>query len=158
MKKPYKISKKIRKNLPRTSKIQSIPGTGGYVGEKREESVKLQVLGYDENKLIDKELSSVDEILSLKEDCSVTWLNVTGVHDEAIIRTIGQRFDIHPLVLEDIADTTRRPKFEEYDDYLFIVLKMINMENTTNDIVMEQVSLIVGRDYVISFQERGGSS
>ena len=156
MKKPYQISHKVRKNLPRTSKIQSVPGSGGYVGEKRENPVKLQAIGYDENNIIDKELTSVDEILSLKKKFSVTWLNVTGVHDEKIIRKIGECFNFHPLVLEDIVNTTQRPKIEEYDDYLFIVLKMINIESDTKEIVMEQISLIVGEDYVISLQEREG--
>ena len=91
-----------------------------------------------------------------QESPTVTWLNITGVHNETIIHEAGEIFNIHPLVLEDIANTTQRPKVEEYDDYLFLVIKMAYFSKETDEIVMEQVSLIIGKDYVISLQEKEG--
>ncbi|TFG58029.1 MAG: magnesium/cobalt transporter CorA, partial [Spirochaetales bacterium] len=87
---------------------------------------------------------------------TVTWLNITGVHEENIIHDLGRIFNIHPLVLEDIANTTQRPKMEEYDDYLFVVTKMAYFKEDTGEVILEQVSLLVGKDYVISLQEIQG--
>ena len=156
MNKPFHKSHSVLRNIPRTAEIHSVPGSGGYVGEKRETDVKLQVLDYNENVVIEKELSSVSDILSYIGKNTVTWLNVSGVHNESILQELGKCFNIHPLVLEDIANTTQRPKLDEYDDYLFVVLKMINLESNSEEIVMEQISLIVGKDYVISLQEKEG--
>ena len=156
MKKPFSKPVWINKLLPRIGKIASIPGTVSYIGVKREAGIKLHILDYNEQDFTEKELTSVEESLPFKESPTVTWLNITGVHDEKIINEVGNKFNIHPLVLEDIANTTHRPKIEEYDDHLFIILKMAYFNNETSDFNMEQVSLIVGKDYVISLQEKEG--
>ncbi len=150
------ISRGIRKQLPKTSQAQASPGSGGYVGEKREAPVKLQFFHYDEQQYTEKELASLDEINSFSVKQGISWLNVTGVHDELIIQQIGKIFSIHPLVLEDVANTTQRAKVEEYDDYLFVVLKMATIDQETKTVILEQVSLIVGPHYVISLQEQEG--
>ncbi len=146
----------ISKLLPKTGKPASTPGTIKYLGKKREAPVKMHILDYNETNFTEKEISSIAESLPFKESPSVTWLNITGVHDEKIIHEIGEKFNIHPLVLEDIANTTQRPKIEEYDNYLFVIVKMAYFKEETKEIVFEQVSIIIGKDYLISLQEKEG--
>jgi len=130
------------------------PGTVKYVGKERETPVKIQVMEYHNDHFSEKEIRNITEILPLKDSPMVTWVNVTGVHDTLLIESIGEAFGIHSLVLEDIANTTQRPKLEEYDGYLFAVVKMTYLDNVSGEIVIEQISLIIGKNYVISFQEK----
>ncbi len=146
----------ITRLIPRTAKPFSVPGTVTYVGKEREIPVKLHILDYDETNFTEKDLVSISESLPFKDSPSVTWLNITGVHDEKVIHEIGETFKIHPLVLEDIANTTHRPKVEEHDNYLFVIIKMAYYNVDTSEVVMEQVSLLVGKNYVISLQEKEG--
>lgn len=143
----------ISKLLPKTSKPASAPGTVTYIGKKQEEPVKLHMIDYNETDFTEKKLESLAESLPFKESPTVTWLNYTGVHDVQSINEVGEIFQIHPLVLSDIANTTQRPKFEEYDNYLFVVIKMSYFKENTGEVYLEQVSLLLGKDYVISFQE-----
>jgi magnesium transporter len=144
------------KLLPRTGKAASIPGTIEYVGIQRKTPVTLHVLDYNEKDFTEKDLANVGEILPFKERPTVTWLNINGVHDEKIIHDIGEIFNIHPLVMEDMANTTQRPKVEEYDEYIFAVIKMAYFNEESHEVTLEQVSLIIGKDYLISLQEREG--
>ena len=146
----------IKKLLPKTGKPASVPGTVKYVGKKREAPVRLHLLDYNETDFTEKDLKNVSESLPFKESPTVTWLNITGVHDEKVILEVGDKFNIHPLVLEDIANTTQRPKVEEYDNYMFVIVKMAYFNDDTKEVVLEQVSLLVGKDFVISFQEKEG--
>ena len=146
----------ISKLLPKTDKQTSIPGTVKYIGRKRQKPVELLFINYDESELSEKKLKSISEINQFKYGSTVKWLNVTGVHNEKVILEIGDNFNIHPLVLEDIANTTQRPKIEEYDDYLFIIVKVAYFNEEAKEIDLEQVSLLLGKDYVVSFQEKEG--
>lgn len=96
----------------------------------------------------------MEECFEFKTTPTVTWINIDGIHDVGVIEKIGKEFDVHTLILEDILNTGQRPKFEDMEKYLFVVLKMLRLENGT--VVAEQVSLIVGSNYVISFQEQVG--
>ena len=153
-----KLLKSIRitRHLPRMGNIASLPGTVSYVGTKRDTPVKLHILDYNERDYTEEYISAVEECLPFKEGPTVTWLDISGVHDEKIINELGNKFEIHPLVLEDIANTAHRPKVEEYEDYLFIIVKMAYFNPEAAQVNFEQVSLIVGKDYVISLQEREG--
>ncbi|MBW1784019.1 MAG: magnesium/cobalt transporter CorA [Deltaproteobacteria bacterium] len=132
------------------------PGTLVHVGEKRTEEVRITLIDYDESHVEEREDLTVKECLPFKALPTVTWVNVTGIHDMNIIKGFGEAFDIHPLVLEDIVHTGQRPKMEDLGDYLYIVLKMLVRVNSENDFEAEQVSLILGSNFVISFQEREG--
>ena len=98
----------------------------------------------------------VEDCFPSKDEPTVTWINIDGVHDVETVEKIGEHFGIHPLVQEDIVHTGQRPKMEDFDDYLYIVLKMLFFDDEKNEISAEQISLIVGDRYVISFQERKG--
>jgi magnesium transporter len=144
------ISKKI------SEKIGLAPGSVVYIGDKREEKVKITIIDYDETNLREKVVDSAEECFPFKDTPTVTWINFSGIHEADIIEKVGQHFGLHPLVLEDIVNTGQRPKIEDTDEYVFIVLKMLYLDPKTGDIVSEQISLIFGENFVISFQEREG--
>lgn len=127
-----------------------------YIGEKVVGKVKIRVMDYDETHFQEKEVKAIEECFPFKDTPTVTWINIDGVHQADIIEKIGKQFDIHPLILEDIMNTEQRPKIEDFENYLFIVLKMLYTDNKNGEIQSEQVSLVVGPNYVISFQEREG--
>jgi magnesium transporter len=114
------------------------------------------VINYDSTNFQERPVNTIEEAFSFKDEASVTWLNIDGVHKPEIIEQVGTHFGLHPLVLEDIANTGQRPKMEDFDDYIYVVLKMLRFDAKENETKAEQVSIILGRDFVISFQEREG--
>jgi magnesium transporter len=145
-----KLSKK------RSEKTGLPPGTLVHIGEKKAEKVSISLIDYDETQFQHKESVTVEEAVHFKEKPTVTWLNVTGLHEVKIVEEIGKAFSIHPLLLEDIVHTGQRPKLEDFGDYIFFVLKMLTYHEDTNEVLAEQVSLILGPNFVISFQENEG--
>ncbi len=140
----------------RSRKVGLPPGTVVYSGEVRKRDIGITVFDYDEDHVDEKSVSSIDEVLAFRDSKAVTWINVDGIHDTSIIESLGDHFGIHPLVQEDIVSVGQRPKFEDFDDYFFIVLKMLSYDDKKDEIESEQVSFIVGNNYVISFQEHVG--
>jgi magnesium transporter len=140
----------------RSEKSGLPPGTLMYVGDKKTEKTRITVIDYDAAGFIEKEAASVEECFPFKETATVTWINVDGVHDAGIIEKLGGRFDIHPLVLEDIMTTTQRPKTEDLGGAVFVVLRMIEFDEASFEMTGDQISLILGPNYVISFQETPG--
>jgi magnesium transporter len=149
----FSSQKWISRLLPRIAEKSGSPGTVNYIGRDRTSPVTIHVFIYNESECIEKTVASVDELFPLPEIKKI-WINVNGVHDTAIIESIGEKLNIHSLVLEDIVNTTHRPKMEEYDDYLFLVMKMSYIKTETKDLVNEQISLILKKNMVISFQEK----
>jgi magnesium transporter len=147
------ISKIVKK---RDKKIGQPPGTPVFVGERKEESIKITVLDYDETKFQEKELLSIEECCAYKDSSTVTWININGIHDVETIEKIGVHFDLHPLIREDIVNTDQRPKIEEFETFVFVILKMLSYDDKAEETQVEQVSLIIGNNYVLSFQEREG--
>ena len=140
----------------RSKKTGLPPGTLVHIGEKKREKTKITILDYDALHFEEEEVKSVDECLLFKDKPTVTWMNVDGIHQVEILERLGDRFGLHPLVVEDILNTDQRPKMEDFSDYIFIVLKMLYYDEKSNEIVTEQASLILGPNLVISFQEREG--
>jgi len=132
------------------------PGTLVHVGEKKAEKVRISIIDYDEAHVEEKEAKSVEECFPFKDKPSVTWINVDGLHEVNLIEQLGAHFGLHPLLLEDILHTEQRPKLEDHEAYLFVVLKMFYYNGEAREIEAEQVSLILGPNFVISFQEREG--
>lgn len=132
------------------------PGTVLYVGDEKAAPVRITVIDYDQDGFREKQLCTLEECFGFKETPTISWINIDGVHQVELIEKLGRQFGFHHLVLEDIVNTGQRPKFEDLDKYLFFVLKMLTY-NTEKEIVQaEQISLILGRGFVISFQERIG--
>jgi magnesium transporter len=133
-----------------------VPGTLVYTGEKKVGKVRIRIIDYDETKLEEKEAETVEECFPFKDKPTVTWINIDGLHDLELIEKIGRQFGLHPLVLEDIVNTGQRPKLEDFEDHVFVVLKMLYYDQEKNELEAEQISLIFGQNFVISFQERVG--
>ncbi|MDZ7343366.1 MAG: magnesium/cobalt transporter CorA [candidate division KSB1 bacterium] len=132
------------------------PGTLIHVGEKKAEQVRISLLDYDRERYLEKELAIIEAALPYKDKPTVTWINLDGIHQVDILENIGQRFGIHPLALEDILNTAQRPKVEDYGDYIFIVLKMLSYNERSRTTEGEQISIVLGSTYVLSFQEKTG--
>ena len=137
-------------------KVGLPPGTLVYVGEKKVEPPKITVIDYDETTLNEKDADDIEGCLPFKDSPTVTWINIDGIHQVELIEKLGECFVLHPLLLEDVVHTGQRPKMDEFEDHLFIVLKMLYFDEGGDGIRSEQLSLIVGSNFVISFQEREG--
>ena len=147
----------MTKFIKRVSKtIGMAPGSLVYVGEKKLEKPIISIIDYDQENFKEKPAENIEECFPFKESPTVTWININGLNDTDIISKIGGHFDIHHLILEDIMNTSQRPKFEESDNHIFIVLKMLYFDEKENETKAEQVSLILGPNWVISFQEKEG--
>jgi magnesium transporter len=138
-----------------SKKIGVNPGTVVYVGDEQTADVHIDVIDYSETELAEKRVDSVEECYPYKDSKTITWINIDGIHHPETIEKIGAHFGIHPLVLEDIANTGQRPKMEDTDDYIFIVIKMLYSDKDNGEIKSEQVSVIFGKSWVITFQETG---
>ena len=132
------------------------PGALVHIGEKKTEKARITIIDYDEARFQEKDVETIEECLPLKDKPTVTWINVDGLHQVEILERIGDCFGLHPLVLEDILNAGQRPKVEDLEDYLFVVLKMLYYDRNEDEIKVEQVSLILGLNFVISFQETEG--
>jgi magnesium transporter len=132
------------------------PGTAVFVGQKKVERVRIHVIDYDEKNILEKEVQTIEECFPFKESPTVTWINVTGIHEVGDIEKLGNHFGFHPLMIEDIVNTGQRPKIEDAGDYVFVILKMLYNDEETDQLIAEQVSVLFGSNYVISFQEREG--
>jgi len=146
----------LRLTKKRSAKIGLPPGTLIHIGERKTEKVRINILDYDEAQFEEEEAKTIEESFPFKDKPTVTWIDIEGIHQVEIIEKLGSHFGLHPLLLEDILNTDQRPKMEDYGDYIFIVLKMLYLGEANNEIEAEQVSLILGSNFVISFQEREG--
>jgi magnesium transporter len=145
---------KIKKK--RSKKAGLPPGSLIYTGEKIHEQVEITVVDYDEQNYEEKKIGKFEECLVYKNKPTVTWINVNGISHVKNLEKLGECFNLHPLIMEDILNTDQRLKIEDLDDYLFIVLKTINYPEDTKEIMAQQISLILGSNYVISFHESDG--
>lgn len=139
----------------RTRKIGLPPGTLVTADDDQVYTSKITAFRHTPDQYEEKEIS-VDDIKAYDAYDGITWLNIDGLHTIDLIKTIGTVYGIHDLVLEDILNTAQRPKIDEHDAFFFIVLKMIYTTEDHTDIETEQVSLILKKGIVISFQEKEG--
>ena len=132
------------------------PGSLIFTGVKKTDKIEVSLFDYNSNTCKEMKVIDIDELAGYKDNPNVTWINITGLHDVNMLDRVGNIFNIHPLVLEDILNVSHSPKIEDYENYLFIVVKMINFNNDDNSLNIEQISIIIGRNYIITFQEREG--
>jgi len=152
-----KVNTKKTKPAQKHSKKAGLPpGTLVHVGDKKLETVRITYIDYDEQNIKEKQVSNIEECFPLKTTPTVTWINIDGLHEVEVIEKLGTQFELHPLILEDILHTSQRPKFEDYEKYFFIVLNMLSYNDENQTVEKEQVSLVLGENFVISFQERTG--
>jgi magnesium transporter len=132
------------------------PGSLVYVGEKTEVPVKLSIIDYSHDVFSEKIIDDVEELNTYKESDTVSWINIDGLHDLKIIERLGQVFGLHALLMEDMLNTHHRPKVEEFDNCIYVSLKMLNVDKSKDEIISEQVSIILGNGWVITLQEQEG--
>ena len=130
------------------------PGSLIYTGEKPKEKVVITLVQFNHETIDYAEKQDFNKITDLVNPGLVNWININSLHNKDLIEKIGQTFDIHPLILEDILNIEHLPKAEEFENHLFFTLKMVSKINGSHD--YEQISLILGKNYVISFQEKTG--
>lgn len=150
-KKLLRKRRKIRAKTPGQA-----PGSLVYVGEQRTEKVHFWIIDYSSDALEETDLQRIKDIEKYKTGETVSWINIEGLHDTAVIAELGKIFSLHPLLLEDVVNTQQRPKVESFEEHLFIVLKMLSYDSMSASVISEQVSLVLGDTYVLSFQEKEG--
>lgn len=145
-----------RKRVYRSKKkLGQAPGSVVYTGERTKSKLFLEAFDYTPHNHTENHLKNVEDCFEFKHTDSVTWININGLNHVQDIEKIGQHYNLHPLVLEDIVNIAQRPKIDDYENYIFISLKMLYYDKNQT-IVSEQVSFIMGGNYVLSFQEAEG--
>lgn len=130
------------------------PGTLVYVGKAVAESTSIKLVEFNQTTYNEKPIKVLNDCRIPGNDFQVNWLDVDGIHEVTVIEAIGKHYHLHPLLLEDILNTGQKPKLEHFDDrHLFTVLKMFQYNSDLNQIESEHVALVLGENYVISFQE-----
>ena len=130
------------------------PGSLVHVGEVLETEVRITIVDYNKDVIEEQTVESVEQILQCREKDTVTWVNIEGLGNIELVGAIGEAFNVHPLVLEDILNTHQRPKLEEYDDYLYCVLKGISLAENGFSVEYEQISMLILNDFVFTFKEK----
>jgi magnesium transporter len=137
---------------PRT--VGHPPGSLIPVETETPKPLNLTLIRYGpEMALEEKQLKSIMDCLPFSKTISVSWLNLDGSHQVDVLEDLGRELDIHPLILEDIHNTSQRPKLEDYDQYLFLELNMLSWNEESSQVESEQISLLLGENYLVTFQE-----
>ncbi|HTZ38686.1 MAG TPA: magnesium/cobalt transporter CorA [Syntrophales bacterium] len=139
--------------IKRSRKSGLPPGSLVHIGLERGEKTRITVLDYDEAHVEEREVQSIDELAVYCGKPSVTWIDVVGIHEPTVIEQIGRQFGVHPLLMEDIMNTTQRPKIDDLGKYICLILKLITFEEKEMELRIEQLSVVFSDDFVISFQE-----
>jgi magnesium transporter len=142
-----------RKIIRSSTKAGLEPGTMVHVGEQKQSQSLIRFIHYTETQYQERKLSDFNQCAAFLGQPGVTWINIDGVHEVGLLEQLGQCFGIHPLVLEDIVHTDQRPKFEDHGDYLFTTFKSFDFVDG-GQIVADQVSIVFGKNYVLTFLER----
>ncbi len=145
--------KLIRK---RHKKVGAPPGTLVHVGEGGSSRTCMTRIDYDQRRLEEQQLTDVRQCHRPESHSGVAWYNIDGVRDTETVRHMGEAFGLHRLIMEDIVNTDHRPKVEVHDDYIYIVVKMLLFDDSNAQMRIEQVSLVFGPGFVLSFQEQPG--
>ncbi len=152
-----RFSKPLRNAIPSSKKKRKVglpPGTLIYTGDKVKEKTKIKVTEYNADRFNSEEFKEIQMDLTKIEKPFIKWIDIYGLTQIKVIEEIGHQFNLHPLVLEDILSPNQRPKLEDFGNYIFAVLKKLSWNQEQQDFEYEQISLILGDNYVISFQER----
>lgn len=133
-------------------KIGQAPGTIIYTGDKENTQLFINTFDYTKDSLEEKKINNIETCFSYKDTETTSWININGLNNVVSIQKIGNHYKLHPLILEDIANINQRPKIDEYDNYVFVVFKMLYYD-TNQTLKVEHISIILGDKYVLSFQE-----
>ena len=146
----------MKKVKNRSGKAGLPPGSLVSVGVDGSELTTIKLFVYNQETVAERSMTSIAEYTDCDPDRFNAWLDVDGLNSDKVLLSIGDRFHLHPLLLEDILNTDHRPKVEEYQDTLFVVAKMLGMDEETGGIQSEQICFVLRKGLVISFQEKPG--
>jgi len=147
--------KKNRKQKTHPSrKVGLPPGSLVHVGEVKIDRPVISLIEYDDLGLDEQRFGCVEDAYDYKPARERLWLNVHGLNDADMMAEIGRRFHLHPLAMEDILNTHQRPKIDDYGDYLFVVLRIFDFDESSHCLVSDQLSIVIGKRFVLTFQER----
>jgi magnesium transporter len=132
------------------------PGSLVFIGSQRMDKPFVRLIQYDSNNLDETELNLDEDLKEKVVSNKVNWINIDGLHDIDYMKKIGNEFNLHSLLLEDLVSTAQRPKLEEFDDDIHVILKMLQFDSNTKKIVTEQFSMVLGKKYLLTFQEKEG--
>jgi magnesium transporter len=141
--------------VKRSQKAGLPPGSLVYVGDETAGKTTIEVIDYTWERIDEVSVQDAGDLAAYRDSETVTWINITGLHEVGVVEKVGEIFGLHPLILEDILNTEQRPKMEDYDETIYVVMKMIGSLEDER-VADEQISLVLGERYVISFQERPG--
>ncbi|ADH84789.1 magnesium/cobalt transporter CorA [Desulfurivibrio alkaliphilus] len=129
------------------------PGTPIHVGERKTERVNITVLHYDRHGCREETTEKAEQCRFYHDREGVSWINVDGLHHVDIIEKVSACFKLHPLTVEDICNTTQRPKLDIFDDYLFLVARTQTYDQARGALASDQISIILGKNFLLTFQE-----
>lgn len=145
----------MHKKFKHKKNIGLAPGTIVYTGNKTQTDTFIEAFFYDKEKYSEQQFTNIKACFNAKQTNTIAWININGLNNVKTIESIGKHYNLHPLILEDIANIHQRPKIEEYANCLFVVFKMLYYDSNQN-LTVEHVSLVMGENYVLSFQEADG--
>lgn len=117
----------------------------------KENNTKVRIMDYDEKNFKESEAETINECFPLKNTPTVSWIDVSNINQTEIIKQMDECFDLHPLIIEDIKNLDQRPKIEDFGKYIYIIFKILN-HNKKGELEIEQISAILGKNFVITFQ------
>lgn len=151
-------ARELATSLRGKRKVGLPPGSIMYTGDKLDTPVSMQLFAYDGEQFKETEPLTPQKAFETANGYGTFWLNVDGVHDVVLVEQICKKFNIHPLTIEDIVSIRQRPKVEAMEGYLYVVLKVLEYDDENQHVGLEQISLLLGPNFVISFQERSGDT
>ena len=140
----------------RTASKGQIPGSLILIGNQKMDKAHIRLMEYNPQKLVEKDLSVIEEAASINDPDTVSWINIYGLHDIALMGNIAETFSIQPLFMEDIMNTDQRPRYYDGDHYDAFILKMLKYDESSKVISSEQFTLILGEHFVLTLQEQIG--
>ncbi|MEO8067198.1 MAG: magnesium/cobalt transporter CorA [Flavobacteriales bacterium] len=146
----------MKKVKSRSGKAGLPPGSLVGVGEIGKGLSKITLFTFNNDAYEEKQLIAIADLQLPDPSTRISWLDIDGLDDDKVVSQTGERFNLHPLLLEDVLNTDHRPKVEEYQDTLFVVVKMLSLDEETGGIENEQVSFVLGKGFLLSFQDKPG--
>lgn len=140
----------------RSKKLGMAPGTPVFIGEQKVARTSINLIDYTNKLIVEEDFEDAEQLVGLNITPSFSWINITGVHDSKIIKRIGEQFNLHNLLIEDAMNTGQRPSFTDYEDYFFVALKMLKYDKVNDIVASEQLSIAVGKNFLLTFQEEEG--
>jgi len=140
----------------RSKKLGAAPGAPVFIGEQRVEEATIHLMDYTNKLIVEEHYDNPKPLHGLNLTDTYSWINICGIHDESLISEVGQSFGLHNLLIEDVLNTGQRPTFIDYDDYFYVAMKMLKYDKATDIVLSEQISFVVGKNYLLTFQEEPG--